>query len=232
MTALSADANLVANDPGLKSYPVADNVLIYKGSLVCVNAAGYAIPADTTQGNIVVGVAYKKADNTITGHTAGGINILVESGRNYTFVASGMAQARVGAPAYVVDSATVGLGPQTNDILVGEIVEYISATSVKVHIPNAFVGPALRTVFGQATTATASDTIATGLEKLVGVVACFNDDLADDPEWVSASIGDQAGAPAAGSFLLKTWKNTGGTDPTPVAATTFTKKVNWVAFGY
>jgi hypothetical protein len=49
---------------------------------------------------------------------------------------------------------------------------------------------------------------------------------------VSASIGDQAGTPAAGSFLLKTWKNTGGTDPTPAAASTFSKKVNWIAYGY
>jgi hypothetical protein len=48
---------------------------------------------------------------------------------------------------------------------------------------------------------------------------------------VSASIGDQAGSPASGSFLLKTWKNTGGTDPTPAVATTFSKKVNWIAIG-
>jgi hypothetical protein len=54
----------------------------------------------------------------------------------------------------------------------------------------------------------------------------------DNPEWVTASIGDQAGTPAAGSFLIKTWKNTAGNDPTPPAATTFTKKVNWVAWGY
>lgn len=83
---------------------------------------------------------------------------------------------------------------------------------------------------GQQTTVAASDTIVTGLPSVSAVVACFNDDIGDDPEWVTASIGDQAGTPAKGSFLLKTWKNTGGTDPTPVAATTFSKKVNWVAF--
>jgi predicted RecA/RadA family phage recombinase len=90
---------------------------------------------------------------------------------------------------------------------------------------------ALKTVAGQATTVTASDTIATGLSKVVAVVASLDDDPGDDPMLVSASIGDQAGAPAAGSFLLKTWKNTGGTDPTPVAASTFGKKVNWIAVG-
>ena len=46
-----------------------------------------------------------------------------------------------------------------------------------------------------------------------------------------AQIGDQAGAPAAGSIIIKTWQNTGGADPTPAAATTFGKKVNWIAIG-
>lgn len=86
-----------------------------------------------------------------------------------------------------------------------------------------------RIAYGQSTTVTASDTIVTGLGALTMVVASLDSDPGDDPEFVSASIGDQAGAPAAGSFLLKTWKNTGGTDPTPLAATTFAKKVNWIA---
>jgi hypothetical protein len=90
----------------------------------------------------------------------------------------------------------------------------------------------LRVVSAQATTVAASDTIVTGLAKVVAVVASLDSDPSDDPEWVSASIGDQAGTPAAGSFLLKSWKNTGGTDPTPAAATTFSKKVNYIAVGF
>ena len=31
-----------------------------------------------------------------------------------------------------------------------------------------------------------------------------------------------------GSFLLKTWKNTSGSDPTPLAATSFGAKINWI----
>lgn len=90
---------------------------------------------------------------------------------------------------------------------------------------------ALRMVRGQHTTVAASDTIVTGLATVVSVVATLDSDPVDDPCLVTASIGDQAGAPAAGSILIKTWKNTGGTDPTPAAATTFGKKVNWVAYG-
>ncbi|TGP50320.1 hypothetical protein EN873_24420 [bacterium M00.F.Ca.ET.230.01.1.1] len=90
---------------------------------------------------------------------------------------------------------------------------------------------AVRTARGQATTVAAVDTIATGLPLLTSVVATLDSDPTDDPFMVTASIGDQAGSPPAGSFYLKTWKNTGGTDPTPLAATTFGKTVNWEASG-
>ncbi len=89
----------------------------------------------------------------------------------------------------------------------------------------------LPVAFGQHTTVTASDTIVTGLRKVRCVVAAYDTDPADANTYVSSSIGDQAGTPAAGSFLLKTWQNTGGTDPTPAAAAAFSKKVNWIAIG-
>jgi hypothetical protein len=99
---------------------------------------------------------------------------------------------------------------------------------VKANAP----GGTLRAVSGQQTTVAAADTVVTGLTKVVAVVASLDSDPTDNPEWASATIGDQAGSPAAGSVIIKTWQNTSGTDPTPVAATTFSKKVNWVAYGY
>lgn len=89
----------------------------------------------------------------------------------------------------------------------------------------------LRVARGQATTAAASDTIVTGLNFIHSVVASLDDDPVDGCMHASASKGDQAGAPAAGSFLLKTWKSTDA-DATLIAATTFSKKVNWQAVGY
>lgn len=89
----------------------------------------------------------------------------------------------------------------------------------------------LSVVQGQATTVAAVDTIASGLS-LVSTVVCSEDsDPVDNPQWFTASKGDQAGAPVAGSFYLKSWQNTSGSDPTPVAATVFGKKVNWIAIG-
>jgi hypothetical protein len=48
-----------------------------------------------------------------------------------------------------------------------------------------------------------------------------------------ASIGDQAGTPAAGSILITSKKPTAVNDVTPIAATDFTEniKVNWIAVG-
>jgi hypothetical protein len=84
---------------------------------------------------------------------------------------------------------------------------------------------------GQHTTVAASDTVVTGLATVVAVVAILDSDPTTDPLFVTASIGDPAGAPAAGSVYIKSWKPTANDNVTPVAATTFTKKVNWIAIG-
>ena len=84
---------------------------------------------------------------------------------------------------------------------------------------------------GQHTTVAASDTVVTGLTTVASVVASLDDNPGDNPFMVSATIGDQNGAPAAGSVIIKSWQNTSGTDPTPAAAATIGKKVNWIAIG-
>ena len=86
-------------------------------------------------------------------------------------------------------------------------------------------------VTGRHTTVAASDTKVTGLATVLACGASLDSDPVDDPFMVTATIGDQAGSPAAGSILIKSWKNTGGTDPTPAAATTFSKVVGWWAIG-
>lgn len=84
---------------------------------------------------------------------------------------------------------------------------------------------------GRLTTVTAADTVVTGLSTVTSVQATLDSDPVDDPFMCSATIGDQAGTPAAGSVIIKTWQNTTGLDPTPTAATTFSKKVSWLALG-
>lgn len=88
---------------------------------------------------------------------------------------------------------------------------------------------------GLHTQAAAVDTIVTGLAT---VTACGVSFAGTGPTvkqlHCSATIGDQAGSPAAGSIYLKTWKPTSSTnDATPTAATDFTDnvKLNWWAIG-
>jgi hypothetical protein len=92
-------------------------------------------------------------------------------------------------------------------------------------------GQPLKFARGQLTTVTAVDTVVTGLAAVIAVVASLESDPTDNPFMASAQIGDQPGAPTAGSVIIKTWQNSAGTDPTPAAATTFGKKVNWIAIG-
>lgn len=81
---------------------------------------------------------------------------------------------------------------------------------------------------------TGTGTVVTGLATVVAIVATPQSDLDGDTlAGVSATIGDQAGAPAAGSVVLKCWKvTTGGAagNPTLIAADA-AKNVNWVAIG-
>jgi len=110
------------------------------------------------------------------------------------------------------------------------ILDGVTKTAAQINLLVAGVAGGYKVARGQHTTVAASDAVVTGLATVVAAIAVLDSDPSDDPFLVSCSIGDQAGAPAAGSILVKTWKHD-GTDPTPVAASTFSKKVNWIAIG-
>lgn len=78
---------------------------------------------------------------------------------------------------------------------------------------------------GQHTTVAASDTVDTGLESVDGAVVSLESDPGLDPLFVTVVPS------TSGNILIKTWKATGAGDVTPIAATTFSKKVQWVAWG-
>ena len=82
---------------------------------------------------------------------------------------------------------------------------------------------------GIHTTVAASDLVQTNLRKVVYAVATLTSDPVLAVSSVSVEIPDQITSP--GAFRIKTWKATGAGDTTPIAATTFSKGVHWVAFG-
>jgi hypothetical protein len=129
LTALSANKDVPRKAGEIQSLLVEDNVHIYKGALVCLNADGYAIPAADAADNYVVGVAYEECDNTLTGHSQGGKSVRVYTGGVFKVVASSITQAMVGEMMYVVDDQTVDDAVGTNGIKAGILVEYVSATS-------------------------------------------------------------------------------------------------------
>lgn len=107
----------------------------------------------------------------------------------------------------------------------------ITPTAAKINLLAQGVAADYKIARGQHTTLSAADTVVTGLTTVVAVVATLDSDPVVTAQWVSASIGDQAGSPVAGSIYIKTWKPTAVDNATPVAASDFTKLVNWIAIG-
>jgi len=107
---------------------------IPEGALVMVNAAGYAVNATDTAGGVLVGVADETVDNSAG--SVGDKSIKVRRTGVYTVVFGGTATiADVNTLVYVVDNQTVDLvGVTSNDVLVGRIVEFVTATKVRVDI--------------------------------------------------------------------------------------------------
>jgi hypothetical protein len=124
----------------IRSYPVADNVIVVKGALVSINSSGYAITSADTTSTVCVGIAMEHVDNTLTGHTAGGKSVRVRSGCEVLLVGVSLTQAAVGLAALIVDNQTVQTGATTNSIHAGKVSQYVSATSCWVDIPAAGVG--------------------------------------------------------------------------------------------
>lgn len=115
------------------SLPIAA-VKLYKGALVAFNTAGYADLAADTNGFGFAGVAYETVDNSAG--AAGALNIRVKRRGvvelNFTATAN---QAAVGKLAYMSDDNTVALAATTtNDVAVGRIVAFVSATKVRVDL--------------------------------------------------------------------------------------------------
>jgi hypothetical protein len=107
---------------------------LFIGSLVSLNASGFAKGGADTAGEKFVGVLREQLKNS-TG-AAGAVDAIVWTEGAFEFAFSGTAvQANVGLPVYLVDNQTVALAATTtNDILVGRITEFVSANVVRVKI--------------------------------------------------------------------------------------------------
>jgi hypothetical protein len=130
---LSANTEVARKSGNIQSFPVEDNVHIYKGAHVNINASGYVQPATDATALKYAGIAYEECDNTLVGHAQGGKDVRVEIEGRFLLVATGMAQTSVGQFCYVSSDASVAL-TSTYSIPVGKVVEYVASTSVWVEV--------------------------------------------------------------------------------------------------
>lgn len=107
----------------------------------------------------------------------------------------------------------------------------IVPTAAQINLLTQGVAAGYKIARGTVTPTSASHTVVTGLATVVAAVTSLKGAPTLTHLITAADIGDQAGAPAAGSILIKSYKPTGAADVTPIAATTPWGAVDWIAIG-
>lgn len=106
--ALTADRNTPVKDGELIPVPVAGSTKIYAGSLVAVNATGYAVPGSASPALIYLGRAESFVDNSAGAD--GAQTLVVRRGKLFKWANYGsdaVTEAEVGKPCYIYDDQTV-----------------------------------------------------------------------------------------------------------------------------
>lgn len=135
MTALAKDRNTKRRAGQDFTDPLAASTKIYAGALVCINAAGYAVPGSTSTTLKARGVAQEQVDNS----TGAAGALLVDSRRGcFPFVNSAAAdeitRADIGATAYIVDDQTVAKTNGTNTRSAAGVIRDVDSDGVWVEI--------------------------------------------------------------------------------------------------
>jgi hypothetical protein len=222
--------------------PVKAATKIYAGTMVALGSDGYARPARATSTDIVIGIAEALADNT--SGADGDINVTVRRRVAGAFANSLSGDAITlterGKTVFVVDDSTVAKTNNAGARPAAGVVIDVDAQGVWVQCGGsaqadlivAGIAAGYKVARGQHVMLSADDVVVTGLATVVSVEASLESDPVLTCDRVSAALGDQAGAPAAGSVHLKAWMPTDATHTTPIAATGFAGiKVNWFAIG-
>jgi len=171
--ALSADREIVFREGLDVEFPMAA-VKIYAGSLVCINATGYAAPAADTVSFKFVGVALEQKDNS--GGSPGDKKIKVRTEGVFEFAASSIAQASVLADMYVVNDETFDESDPGQGIKCGKLVKVESSSRGWIWISKAFAS-AFAGAADALTVSDAGDFFAAA----VATVAAQIQDLAKGP---------------------------------------------------
>jgi len=100
-----------------RRFPVAASTIIYEGGMVALATSGgktYAVPADATAANKVVGVADATADNRTGAAAAASVDVNLGVYLMNVLATDAVTIADIGATVYVVDDNTVAKTSDTN----------------------------------------------------------------------------------------------------------------------
>lgn len=131
--AVTANQLIHRQDGNRLSYPAAV-AHIYEGTLVFINAAGFA-DDDTASGvNEFGGIAIREVDNTVAGAAAGDLECETWATGVFELTGSGFAATDLGVKVYATDNYTISLTAGGSGVLIGECVRFVSSTKLMVKI--------------------------------------------------------------------------------------------------
>jgi hypothetical protein len=136
--AVTANQVIKVQEGDRRSYPVEENTRIYQGTLVYVNAAGYACDVTATGVNAFVGIAVAEANNT--GGADGAIEVEVYTEGDFELTGTFNSITDVGMPAYGDDNYAVVVALGATSVRIGRVVRFISTTKAIIAIQPNGVG--------------------------------------------------------------------------------------------
>jgi hypothetical protein len=136
--AITANQIIKMQDGERRSYPVEESTRIYQGTLVYVNAAGYACDVTATGVNAFVGIAVAEADNT--SGADGAIEVEVYTEGDFELTGTFNSITDVGMPAYGDDNYAVVVALGATSVRIGRVVRFVSTTKAVIAIQPNGVG--------------------------------------------------------------------------------------------
>jgi len=136
--AVTANQLMERQDGCKRSYPVEETTRIYQGTLVYVNAAGYACDVIVTGVNAFVGIAVAEADNT--SGADGAIEVEVYTEGDFELTGTFNSITDVGMPAYGDDNYAVVLALGATSVRIGRVVRFVSSTKAIIAIKTGGIG--------------------------------------------------------------------------------------------
>ena len=127
--AVTANQTIKRRDDERAAHPVAATTHIYAGTLVFLNAAGYADDDIAAGANTFAGVSIAEVDNS--GGANGDTDVEVYAEGIFELTGAGFTQGTVGENIYASDNYTA-TETSTNNVLIGTCVEFVSATKILV----------------------------------------------------------------------------------------------------